>query len=175
MLWQLPSITIFTLVNSKCLSYIFKTSLASCCCSQSPRLDCCVHEMIKRRQFFRNIQVRDFIISTGGDRYMYLQYSWRFSKEGNAKKYIIIFDQLILIYRANIGKRAILCQNIRIIGHFQKDRDFIGNIGPLEGLIYILLVIYNCWTSPFRLVHDEIGRTSLNFENFIIQKALHWK
>jgi hypothetical protein len=96
-------------------------------------------------------------------------------KGGERKKYIIIFDQLILIYRANIGKRAILCQNIRIIGHFQKDRDFIGNIGPLEGLIYILLVIYNCWTSPFRLVHDEIGRTSLNFENFIIQKALHWK
>jgi hypothetical protein len=38
---------------------------------------------------------------------------------------------------ANIGKRAILWQNIGIIGHFQKDRDFIGNIGnvgPLEGL-----------------------------------------
>jgi hypothetical protein len=37
----------------------------------------------------------------------------------------------------NIGKRAILCQNIGIIGPFQKDRDFIGNIGnigPLESL-----------------------------------------
>jgi hypothetical protein len=60
-------------------------------------------------------------------------------KEGNAKKYnIIIFYQLILIYRANIGKRTILCQNIGIIGHFQNDRDFIGNIGnigPLEGLL----------------------------------------
>jgi hypothetical protein len=57
-------------------------------------------------------------------------------KGGTAKKYnIIIFDQLILIYRANIGKRAILCQNIGIIGHIQKDRDLIGNIGPLEGLI----------------------------------------
>jgi hypothetical protein len=54
-------------------------------------------------------------------------------KGGKRKKKYIIFDQLILIYRANIGKRAILCQNIRIIGHFQKDRDFIGNIGPLEG------------------------------------------
>jgi hypothetical protein len=48
------------------------------------------------------------------------QYSWRFSKEGNAKKYIIIFDQLILINRANIGKRAILCQNIGIIEHFHR-------------------------------------------------------
>jgi hypothetical protein len=47
----------------------------------------------------------------------------RFSKKGNAKKYnIIIFGQLNLIYRANIGKRTILCQNIGIIGHFQKDR-----------------------------------------------------
>ena len=54
--------------------------------------------------------------------------------ERKKKTNIIIFDQLILIYRANIGKRAILCQNIGIIGHFRKDRDFIGNIGPLEGL-----------------------------------------
>jgi hypothetical protein len=53
-------------------------------------------------------------------------------------------------YRANIGKRAILCQNIRIIGHFQKDRDFIGNIGPLEGLIYILLS--NNWTYHSNIV-----------------------
>ena len=45
------------------------------------------------------------------------------------------FSRIILIYRANIGKRAILCQNIGIIGHFQKDRDFIGNIMPLEGLL----------------------------------------
>ena len=40
----------------------------------------------------------------------------------------------ILIYRANIGKRAILNKNIGIIGHFLIDRDFIGNIGMLEGL-----------------------------------------
>jgi hypothetical protein len=64
---------------------------------------------------------------------MYLQ---RFSKEGTAKKIQHYnFRQIILIYRANIGKRAILCQNIGIIGHFQKDRGCIGNIGPLEGLL----------------------------------------
>ena len=36
-----------------------------------------------------------------------------------------------------MGKRDILCQNIGIIGNFQKDRDFIGNlgnIGPFESL-----------------------------------------
>ena len=56
-------------------------------------------------------------------------------KGGERKKYnIIIFDQLILIYRANIGKKAILCQNI---GHFKKDRDFIGYIGLLEGLPFL--------------------------------------
>ena len=47
------------------------------------------------------------------------------------------FYQFILIYRVNIGKMAILNKNIGIIGHFLKDRDFIGNIGnigTLEGL-----------------------------------------
>ena len=91
--------------------------------------------MIKRRQFLRNIQVLDLIISTGICIYDTLE---GFQRRGTQKKYnIIIFDQLNLIYRANIGKRAILCQNIGIIGHFQKDRDFIGNlgnIGPLESL-----------------------------------------
>ena len=88
---------------------------------------------IKRRQFLRNIQVLDFIISTGTCIYDTLE---GFQRRGTQKKYIIIFDQLILTYRANIGKRGILCQNIGIIGHFQNDRDFIGNIGnigPLEG------------------------------------------
>ena len=47
------------------------------------------------------------------------------------------FFKFILIYRVNIGKRALLNINIGIIGHFLKDRDFIGNIGKLEGL-YIL-------------------------------------
>ena len=31
--------------------------------------------------------------------------------------------------------RDYICQNIGIIGHIQKDRDLIGNIGPFEGLI----------------------------------------
>ena len=47
--------------------------------------------------------------------------------------HILTFYQFILIYRVNIGKRAILSKNIGIIGHFLKDRDFIGNIGMLEG------------------------------------------
>ena len=46
---------------------------------------------------------------------------------------------IILIYRVNIGKRAILNKNIGIIGHFLKDRDFIGNIGMLEGLNFFYL------------------------------------
>ena len=45
-----------------------------------------------------------------------------------------ILYQFILIYRVNIGKRAILNKNIGIIGHFLIDRDFIGIIGMLEGL-----------------------------------------
>ena len=45
-----------------------------------------------------------------------------------------LFYQFILIYRVNIGKRAILNKNIGIIGHFLIDRDFIGIIGMLEGL-----------------------------------------
>ena len=49
------------------------------------------------------------------------------------------FYQFILIYRVNIGKRAILNKNIGIIGHFLKDRDFIGNIGTLEGLNFFYL------------------------------------
>jgi hypothetical protein len=58
-------------------------------------------------------------------------------KEGERKNIQHYNFRPILIYRANIGKRAILCQNIGIIGHFQKDRDFIGNkgnIGLLEDL-----------------------------------------
>ena len=42
------------------------------------------------------------------------------------------------LYRVNIGKRAIINKNIGNIGHFLKDRDFIGNIGnkrTLEGLL----------------------------------------
>ena len=46
----------------------------------------------------------------------------------------LLFYQFILIYRVNIGKKAILSKNIGIIGHFLKDRGFIGNIGMLEGL-----------------------------------------
>ena len=74
--------------------------------------------MIKRRQFLRNIQVLDFIISAGTCIYDTLE---GVQRRGTPKKYnIIIFDQLILIYRANMGKRAILCQNIGIIGIFKK-------------------------------------------------------
>ena len=36
--------------------------------------------------------------------------------------------------RSRGHKKAILNKNIGIIGHFLKDRDFIGNIGTLEGL-----------------------------------------
>ena len=46
----------------------------------------------------------------------------------------LLFYQFILIYRVNIGKKAILSKIIGIIGHFLKDRGFIGNIGTLEGL-----------------------------------------
>ena len=55
------------------------------------------------------------------------------------KFHILTFYQFILIYRVNIGKRAIMNKNIGIIGHFLKDRDFIGNIGnigTLEGLSF---------------------------------------
>jgi hypothetical protein len=63
--------------------------------------------MIKRRQFLRNIQVLDLIISTGICIYDTLE---GFQRRGTQKKYnIIIFDQLILIYRAIIGKRDIPC------------------------------------------------------------------
>ena len=50
------------------------------------------------------------------------------------KFHILTFYQFILIYRVNIGKRAILNKNIGIIGHFLKDRDFIGNIGNIGTL-----------------------------------------
>ena len=52
--------------------------------------------------------------------------------------HVFTFLPIILIYRVNIGKRAILNKNIGIIGHFLKDRDFtgnIGNIGTLESLV----------------------------------------
>ena len=47
---------------------------------------------------------------------------------------LTFFYEFILIYRLNIGKRAILNKNIGIRGLFLKDRDFIGNIGMLEDL-----------------------------------------
>lgn len=50
-------------------------------------------------------------------------------------KLFIIFNQLISIYRDNIGKRVILNSNIGIIGHCLKDREInIENTGPVEGL-----------------------------------------
>ena len=106
----------------------------------------------------------DFIISTDTCIYDTLE---GFQRRGPEKKYnIIIFDQLILIYRANIGKMVILCQNIGIIGHFQKDRDFIGNIGPLEGLIFL---IYNIYLSNISLYTSGLvlfnGTTKEQFTN----------
>ena len=59
--------------------------------------------------------------------------------------YFNFFYLFILIYRVNIGKRAILNKNIGIIGHFLKDRDFIGNIGMLEGL----------WTATTNLFKEK--------------------
>ena len=50
----------------------------------------------------------------------------------------------ILIYRANIGKRAILCQNIGIIGHFKK----IGISQEIQGRLQAC--IEHLW--------DELGR-----------------
>ena len=50
------------------------------------------------------------------------------------KFHILTFLPIHSIYRVNIGKRGIFNKNIGIIGQFLKDRDFIGNIGTLEGL-----------------------------------------
>ena len=50
-------------------------------------------------------------------------------------KFHMLTNQFILIYRVNIGKRALLNKNIGIIVHFLKDKDFIGNIGILKGLL----------------------------------------
>ena len=50
------------------------------------------------------------------------------------KFHILNFLPIHSNYMVNIGKRTIQNKNIGIIGHFLKDRDFIGNIGMLEGL-----------------------------------------
>ena len=68
------------------------------------------------------------------DRYISSFFIWNMYTKNSTLK---VFYQFILIYRVNTGKKAILNKNIGIIGHFLKDRDFIGNIwnkGMLEGL-----------------------------------------
>ena len=62
---------------------------------------------------------------------------------------------------------AILNKNIGIIGHFLKDRDFIGNIGTLEGLEIVNNQILYKFTFIFKSSEKKKYLYASNFRRTI--------